>query len=214
MNIPVESIVLNGVIAPLSVIAWLQLALASHATDDQTRLASRGVESLKYFTVLSNLLSALTCLAYLVSCCLLGLLPVWLVVCKLVATTAVMITFLTVIAILGPAFGWKKMYEGGNLWLHLVLPLLAAVDLCLFVPVGQLTVWLTLLGMCPTLLYGVGYLGALLRHGPEENGKVYDFYGFLRWGENKVPVVAVAMLFGSWVVALLMYGLNYLLHAL
>ena len=211
MNIPLPGIVLNGFIAPMSIVAWLQLALGRHMVDDATRLATGGVESLKYFTVQSNLFSGLACLAYVVCCGLFGPPPAWLVALKLVATTAVMVTFLTVIAILGRAFGWAKMYAGGNLWMHLVLPLLAAVDLCLFVPVGRLPLWVTALGMAPTLLYGVGYLAALIRHGREENGKVYDFYGFLRWGTNRAPVVALSMLFGSWGVALLLYGVSSLL---
>lgn len=203
-SIPAASIVINAIAVPLCIVAWLQLMLGNHK--DPKMLAANGKESLKYFTVLSNLLSALVSLAYLVAVlCLGAYVPTWLLVLKLVGTTAVMLTFLTVVVLLGPALGWKRMYASGNLWLHLVLPLLAAVDCCLFVRMAAVPWQCTLWGMLPTMLYGIVYLYNVQVHGVEENGKVYDFYGFTRWGNNKIPLVCVGMLLASWLIALLLY---------
>ena len=199
---PLLSLVINAVVAVLSVAAWLMLAFG---VGDPDHLAARGLESLKYFTVLSNLLSGgasgVTLASYLTA----ATLPMWVVTLKLAATSSVMLTFVTVIALLGPKFGWKGMYTGGNLLMHLVLPLLAAIDLVLFIPVGSLPLSATLMSMVPCALYGVWYLRSVLVHGAKENGKVYDFYGFLRWGWSKVPIVMVGMLVSVQLMAVVLW---------
>jgi hypothetical protein len=186
----------------LSVVAWLMLAFG---VGDPDHLAARGIESLKYFTVLSNLLmglaSAITAVFYIMA----SGLPAWVIILKLTATASVMLTFTTVVALLGPTLGWKGMYTGGNLYMHLVLPLLAIMDLVLFIPVGRLPLWATLLSMVPCALYGLWYMRTVYVHGVKENGKVYDFYGFLRWGWGKVPFLFMGMLAFVQVVALALW---------
>ena len=208
--LPVASVVLNAVVMPLCIIAWLQLALGDHK--DPKMLAARGVGSLKYFTVLSNLFSALVSVAYLVAgLCFGARVDAWMLSLKLVATTSVMLTFLTVMVLLNPIYGWRRMYASGNLWLHLVLPLIALVDCCLYVSIETLSWQSSLLGMLPTIVYGVFYLRNIVLHGAEEDGEVYDFYGFLRWGKDKIPLVMVGMLLASWLIALGVYGLSVLI---
>lgn len=197
------SLVLNAIISALSIGAWMQLMLS--AGTGRTRLASRGLSSLRYFTVLSNLLSCLVsalCVASLLGGA--ASLAPWLLALRLTAASAVMLTFLVVIALLNPIYGWRSMYASGNLWLHLVLPLLAALDCCLFQPVGTLPLWVTPCVMVPTALYAVWYLGCIRRYGAERDGVVYDFYGFLRWGEDRIPVVTASMLGITWLIGLLL----------
>ena len=197
------SMIINGVLVVMSPAAWLMLALGS---GDAKGLAARGVESLKYFTVLSNLLSCLASLAYLVWTLTAGVpAPPWLLALKLMAAAAVMLTFLTVIVLLGPVLGWKKMYASGNLWMHFILPLLAAVDCVLFVPVGTLPFAATFVSAIPCALYAVWYLGKVVRHGAEKDGVVYDFYGFLRWGWSKAPLVTASMITVSWLLGLALW---------
>lgn len=200
--VPLVSIVINVIIAPLSVLAWLWILLG---VGDSGDLAHKGVGSLKYFTVLSNLFSAVASVVYLLFCMKGdGQLPLWLVTLKLVAAAAVMLTFLVTALLLRPLYGWRSLYSGGNLWLHLVLPLLAAADCCLFLPLGEIPLGMTLWAMVPVAAYGVFYLARILRHGAEEGGVVYDFYGFLRWGKEKLPVVVAAMLLATWGIALVL----------
>ena len=209
-SLPVPSMVANVVIAVISFGAWLMLAFDRRA--DERKLVSRGRESLRYFTVLSNLFSGLVSAVYASVPLWAGEVPSWLLTLKLMSASAVMLTFLTVVLLLSPVHGWKSMFVGGNFWLHLVLPLLAAIDCCLFVPVRHLPWISTLWAALPTLLYGIGYLRSVLTHGAEENGVVYDFYGFLRWGKDKIPVVMVGMLLFTWVIALGLYFCNVALH--
>ena len=117
-----------------------------------------------------------------------------------------MLTFTVVIVLLVPVYDLKSMYAGGNLWMHLALPLLAAFDCCFLLPTGSLPWQATLFAMVPTALYAVRYLGDVLRYGAEKDGVVYDFYHFLRWGRDKIPVVTASALASTWVLALVLYG--------
>ena len=203
------SVAINLVIAVGSVAAWLSIMLGRG--DDRT-LALRGWRSLKYYTVLSNLFSAGVSAAYLLFCLLPGAAPTKvLLTLKLAAASVVMITFLVTATLLGPTMGWKLMYQGGNFWLHLVLPLLAAADVCLFAPVGDLPVAYTVAPVAFTAIYAVGYLRPVLRYGGERDGHVYDFYHFLRWGQEKIWYVAVFMLLATWLIALAYWLVNRLL---
>lgn len=203
-TLPLASIIINAVIVLLALLAWYQIAHAIR--QDPKNFTAPGLSSLKYYTVLSNLLAAGTSLVYVAVGLICGLpLPSWLLVLKLMAAASVMLTFLTVIAILGPHFGWKQMYVGGNLWMHLVIPLLAFIDMIAFVPLRTLPFLATLAAIVPTILYGIWYLAQVLTHGAEQDGIVYDFYGFTRWGTSKLPVVAIVVLLVVWCMAVVMY---------
>ncbi len=198
------SVVLNVAIAVSSVGAWISILLG---TGDDRSLSHRGIGSLKYYTVLSNLFSAAVSLVYakgLLSM-MTGALPAWLLVLRLSAASVVMVTFFVTFLLLIPVYGFKALYSGGNFWLHLVCPLLAAGDTILFAPVETLPLWSTAFAMVPTALYAAGYIRAVLVHGAEENGKVYDFYDFLRWGEDKIGLVAAVMLLFTWAIAVVLY---------
>lgn len=197
---PLASIAINALIPPLSLAAWLWILLG---VGDSGQLAHTGIGSLKYFTVLSNLFSAVVSTIYLIAC-IQGQTPLapWLVTLKLVAASAVMLTFLTVTLLLVPLYGWRSMYRGGNLWLHLILPLLAALDCCLFVPIRTIPIAMTLCAMLPTAAYAVFYLWRVFSHDAQGPDPEYDFYGFLRWGKEKTPIVLAAMLLATWGIAL------------
>ena len=193
---------LNGAIAVISVLAWISVV---QGRGDDRNLMAHGLRSLKYYTVLSNLFSGLASALYVVSLLASGGVPApWVLTLKLAGAAVVMVTFLTVVVFLGPTMGWEYLFKAGNLWLHLILPLAAAADVCLFVPVGALPLVATLAPVAFTAAYGVFYLGRVLLHGRERDGVVYDFYGFLKWGEDKMALVVVIMLTLTWVLAVLL----------
>lgn len=185
------SMAINVFVAVFSVVSWLQIVLERKESRD---LQAKGRESFKYFTVQSNLFLGAVCAAYVFVWFTHGeQIPMWLAALKLVSTTSVMITFIAVIVLLIPKYGVKPMYSGGSFWMHLVLPLLAAIDYLFFMPSVSMPSWVTLCTLVPPALYGWWYLRNVLVHGAEENGKVYDWYGFLRWGPQKIPVLSIAM---------------------
>lgn len=193
------SVVLNGFIAVMSVLAWLQIW---RGTDDAT-LAHRGPSSLKYYTVLSNLFSGAVSAVYLLAFLLPGrTASIAMLAFRLAAAAVVMVTFLVTALLLVPQYGWRSLYQGGNFWMHLVLPLMALVDAIVFARVGTLPLSATWVSVVFTALYSIGYVRPIYQHGAEKDGVVYDFYGFLRWGEDKILLVGTIMLFATWGITL------------
>ena len=202
--------ILNAAIAVLMLYVWLRLVFN---WDKSTKvLVDRGLRSIKYFTVQSNLFSGGVSVACVIAYLALGpVLPTWLLTLKLVATTAVMLTFIAVIAILVPTYDVKFLYMGSNFWMHLVLPLLAAIDCCFLQPVGALPWQATFLSVLPSSIYGLAYLHNIRRHGVEENGVVYDFYRLARWGKDKTLLVSLVSLSSTWGISLILYMASRLL---
>lgn len=208
-DIPVPSIVANALIVVLCGVGWLQVLL--RGDKDARNLSQKGWKSLRFFTVLSNLFSCVVAVIYLAA----GMtsdagLPNWVLALKLMATTSVALTFLTVLVFLGPRLGWAKMYSGGNFWLHLVLPLIALFDCCAFVPLDVLPFNATFLSLIPVVLYGVWYIGTVLVKGAkgsatDRDGIAYDFYGFFTWGMRGLVVVCAAMLAATWITSWLIW---------
>ena len=173
--------------------AWITMVLGVDGL-----FASTGLHSLKYYTVLSNWLVALGAWAYIIF-------AIWrrrkdrrrgklwatreiniphgLAVFKYVSAVCVMITFLTVVVFLGPMFGYPYMFLGPNLWLHLIVPLLALFEV-LFFREGPEDFSLRDDVFCvvPTIIYGIGYLGNIYLNGMGEGYETNDWYGFLLWG--------------------------------
>lgn len=196
------AIALNAAIVVLCAVAWCQMVFGwgwEHAP-----LSGLGLSSLKYFTIQSNLLSALVSAAC-VSCLVRGdgrSVPDWLHGLRLVTTTGVALTFVTVEAFLAPAlYGYASMHAGANLWFHLVLPLLATASFCLVEADRPLPLRWTLASLVPMVLYGVGYCANLLVNGLGAPGHTNDWYGFAQWGIERMPIVFAVMVVVVWLIA-------------
>ena len=91
--------------------------------------AANGLYALRYFTILSNLLSALAALLVALNVSEQGLpFGIWLL--KYVATAAVTVTFLTVMVFLGPTMGYKSQLEHAGFYYHAAGPLMAVLSFC------------------------------------------------------------------------------------
>ncbi len=161
---------LNVLLAAAVFGAWGSMVFSGGGT-----LADSGLNSLKYFTVLSNLLEGFACLYWLVGKGAKGE-PL-----KFVATVAVSITFLVAMTFLGPLYGYPSMFDGANLWLHLVVPAGAILEQ-LLLSKGPFTRREILLAAVPVLVYGAGYLGNILLNGVGEWPDTNDWYSFMMWG--------------------------------
>ena len=192
------AIALNAAIVVLCAFEWCQMVFGWGW--EYAPLSGLGLSSLKYFTIQSNLLSAVVSAA----CVVFYLrkpdkpLPGLLHGMRLVATTGVALTFVTVEAFLSPAlYGYASMHAGANLWFHLVLPLLAIVSFCVFEADRPLSVRWTFAAIVPMALYGVGYLANILANGIPGN----DWYGFTAWGMERTPIVFAVMALVVWLIA-------------
>ncbi len=150
---------------------------------------------LRYFTVLSNLFCAAASLAA-AAAWLLGAVPETLLLVKFVSTVSVTVTLLTVLVFLGPTIGYKLMFSGPDLFLHLFCPLLALAAFFIW-DRPLMAAGTALLGVLPVLLYGIVYLSRVVFSKRWE-----DFYGFNK--DGKLLLSFSAMLAGSAVISLLL----------
>lgn len=173
----------------LAIAVLAAAAVAAHARHSSLR------KVLRYFTAQSNVLCAAAALA-VAAMRLRGAVPVPFLVFKFGATVAVLVTLLTVLVFLGPHYGYRTLFTGPDLWLHLICPLLALLVWLLWdrIPVTPL---LSLLGVVPVLLYGLLYLNKVVYKKEWE-----DFYGFNRGGSW--PLSFAAMLGGTALLCVLL----------
>lgn len=150
---------------------------------------------LRFFTVHSNLLCAAASLAVALSR-LLGGASAPALLFKFIGTVAVTVTLLTVLLFLGPHYGYKLLFTGPDLWLHLLCPLMALISYFAW-DRPALSPLTALLGMLPVLLYGLLYMYQVVYAKRWE-----DFYGFNRGG--KWPLSFAVMLAGTGALCLLL----------
>ncbi len=159
----------------------------------------------QFFTVDSNVLAAVAALllaaAQLRSLRGGGEPPLWTVALKYVGTVAVSVTFFTVVCFLGPVFGFRGMFAGNNLFLHLICPLLAIFSCFLLETQPPLRFRSTLLGLLPTLVYGAIYVVMVVFR-----RRWYDFYGFNMGGRWYLS--AAMMLIATYLLALGLWALR------
>ena len=162
-------------------------------------------QSFKYFTVDSNVLvgiSSAISMYYLwkkdrdYS--------LWLMLFKLASTVSVAITFVTVMGYLGPLMGYDKVFLDANLYMHLIVPLLAMFSFVLFEPKINLKFWGNLIAIVPVTIYGVFYQINVAVNNDYGNIEGADWYGFGSYG----PLIGLLMLL---ITILMGFGLSVLL---
>ena len=154
----------------------------------------------RFFTVQSNTLCAVVSLITAITA-LAGGIPQWAWTLKYIGTAAVTVTMLTVIFFLAPSIG-KDWYDVllkslGDLFMHLLTPLMALVSFCVFERRGM-TFPRSLFGLLPVALYGPVYLYHILL--APEGKRWNDFYGFNRGG--RWPAAMAGMLAGTFLMCL------------
>ena len=195
------SILLNLLIFTLSLLSWGSMVFA---ITDGGMLSMPGWRSLRFFTVLSNLFNAGICLAYAIERIrnrVSERMQIW----KLMGTAAVGLTFLTVMGFLGPVYGYGGMFLGGNLWLHLLLPVLSILGYLLMDSDVPISFRKTLWAVAPMLVYAAGYLGNILIQGVGQWPDRHDFYGFLLWGWGPGVGILLALTLVTWLLAMLLW---------
>ena len=169
-------IAINFFTAVMPFVAWMFLIFGIGGLR-----SPEGILSLKYFTVLSNLLEGIASILWLIT--------VWqkrdlhkAEVLKYISCLCVFLTFITVVAFLGPVFGFEGKFSGGNFWLHLVIPLVALFEM-VFLVREKISMKENILAIIPIIAYGIGYLTNVLINGRgNEVDGWNDFYGFVKWG--------------------------------
>ena len=211
------SLVLNILIVIFTIFATIAMFTGfkfMHGHD--VVLQSTKLGMLRFFTVQSNILMGIIALFFAV-------LEIKILkgkieeistkayVLKLMATTAVGLTFLVVFAYLGPIteYGIIAMIMNSNLFFHLITPLLSMICFAAFERTNKVKFKYTFLGIIPTFLYAIYYMINIFVH--MENGKVspvYDWYWFVQNGVWTAIIVVPLIFFITYLITLLLWRIN------
>ena len=195
------SIALNIMIAAFSLCGTYAMLTSDKSG---TGLTASGIENLKFFTVLSNELCGIIAVFWLVFRIMKRKFPV---LPKLMAAAAVGLTFIIIAAFLAPMYPEMNMYEGGNFWFHLIVPITGMADLIMLKTDERIPFRYTIISALPAFVYGICYLVNILINGIGEWPDTNDWYGFLNWG-FPIGIVIFA------VIVLMDFGMAALLKAL
>ena len=182
--------------------SWIALFVSASGT-----LMHNGINSLKYFTVLSNLFEGAASVIWLVSSRRNGKASALAELLKFMAAAAVGLTCAVVLAFLGPLYGYPEMFAGPSLFMHLLIPVIAIAEI-IFLSDAEYTRKDNRLVMLPPVVYGVFYLGNNIINGIGEWPDTNDWYFFLAWG-YPVGILIFAVICGViWLLGLAMRKLH------
>ena len=176
----------------------------------------------RYFTVDSNVLAAIACVVCIpfeiralrapagksagrdartgADCGAGGLvLPHGVLILNFVGTVAVSVTFVVVVAFLGPVYGYASMFTGKNFFLHGVNPILCIVAFMALIE-GPVRLRETLWCLLPVAIYGIVYCIEVVGIGIEAGGWP-DLYGFNIGGIWYVWFMAIGLM--AFILALI-----------
>lgn len=178
------------------------------ATSSDGVLTGSKFKALKYFTVQSNIfigISALISLIYLVF--KKDKYPTWVVILKLIATTCLTLTFLTVLGYLAPLMGIWLVFQGANLYMHLIIPVTAILCFIFLEPKVDLKFKWNFFSIIPSGTYGIFYIICVSAFNDFGNIDGWDWYAFGTYGVG----IGLVMLFGLNLVA---FGSSVAMYAL
>lgn len=198
------SIVLNFMIVVFTICGTYAML---NSDKSGTGLTASGIGNLKFFTVLSNELCGIIAALWLVFRILKRKFPI---LPKLMAAAAVSLTFIIIAAFLAPLYPEMNMYEGGNFWFHLIVPLTGMAEFIMLKTEEKIPFINAVISALPALVYGACYLTNILINGigtwPDSN----DWYGFLNWGFPIGIVIFAVIVFMDFGMAALLRALNHL----
>lgn len=182
------------------------LALGTEALGDNS------LSVFKYFTFQSNLFMGFVSIIYAYYQFLVikgkrDKIPHVLTVFNHVGVTAVTLTFLIVIAFLGPLYSYALMYTNANLFFHLLVPLTAMINFVVFTGNEKRHFLHTLYTIIPCVLYGIVYFTVVVATNGYGDLKI-DFYGFGKDGPLIGAVNFLIVISISYAIGVGLYFLN------
>ena len=164
---------------------------------EENPFASNGIETLKYFTILSNMFAAFSAVIHFIK-------PGRTAsVLKYISADSVALTFLVVVVFLGPIHGYGLMFMGANLWFHVIIPIAAVLD-HIFLNEDEITAADNRNTLIPVFLYGVFYIGKIVVQGFEGN----DWYTFFRFGTPTGILIILIIFVVVWAVGFFLRKAN------
>ena len=177
-------------------------------------LTSKGFSAFKYFTFQSNLFMAAIAFIYayyqlLILKGKIDKIPHVLLVFNHVGVTAVFLTFIIVLVVLGPGYGFDKMYNNANLFFHALVPLTAIINYSFFEKEAKIRFIDTLYAMIPCTLYGIVYFIVVASQNAYGNLAI-DFYNFGKDGPFIGALYFLVIIAIAYTIGLFLYFINQL----
>ena len=177
-------------------------------------LTSKGFTVFKYFTFQSNIFMGAVAFIYgyyqwLILRKKIDKIPHVLGVFNHIAVTAVGLTFIVVILVLGPGYGYDKMYNNANLFFHALVPVVAIINYLFFEKETKIRFKETLYAMIPCTLYGIVYFIVVVSQNAYGNLAI-DFYNFGKDGPFIGALYFLAIIAISYIFGLFLYFINQL----
>ena len=168
------------------------------ATSSDGILTGSKFKALKYFTVQSNIFSGVSaCISLIYLIFKKDKYPTWVVILKLISTTCLTLTFLTVLGYLAPLMGIWLVFQGANLYMHLIIPVTAILVFIFIEPSVELKFKWNLFSIIPSGTYGIFYIVCVSAFNDFGNIDGWDWYAFGTYGVG----IGLVMLFGLNLVA-------------
>ena len=216
----ITSIVLNG-LNILFVLVCIIFAITGFAfMGIHGAFTPTGTNLFSLFTIDSNILLAISSVIILIYEFLLlkgkiNKIPLFALVLKYVGTSAVGLTFLTILLIFVPMFviNFWQLYTNNNLFFHLICPVLAIISLLIFEHSNELKFKHTLFGLIPAGIYALYYIINVLVH-MNSDGTVdtkYDVYYFAQNGPVGIAVSFIGLLAFAYIISLGLFFINNLI---
>ncbi len=212
----ISSMVINLAVFAMALVAWIMMMVGT----DQSALSASGTESLKYFTVLSNLFAGLVSIIFFIFQFVSlikkenkvnGL----MITLAHMATVSITITFLVVICFLAPTAkdGYFSMFQGSNFFFHLIIPILVMINFFFLENEPSMKIIYTPYCIFPVLAYGLFYILNYENHWVVGFDGNYDWYGFIGEGAaGHTILIALLFLVGTYVLGFLIFLLNHVMQ--
>ena len=209
----IASLMMNMAIIFFTVVSEIE-SFRLDVVRDEMWFGFTGIHSFRFFTVLSNVFVAVVAVLLIVHN-IKNIVhdtyeyPEWLITLKHTATTAVTITFLTVLLFLAPSFaiagkGYFTLFLGTHIYMHLLNPVLAVLSYVFFESRHNITLKKSLYALLPVAIYAVIYTTMVVFVG-EANGGWPDFYNFTFGVHNwAVPISAIGMHLVTFIISLVL----------
>jgi hypothetical protein len=164
---------------------------------------------LNFFTNDSNILLGISSLIYIIAALVSfkkDSFPKAVTLIRLIGSTATLVTFIVVVTILGPQYGFMKFVfgiEGGFLFLHFICPLLSLISFVFFESENRLGFWNSIYTMIPTILYGCVWIVLELINTKYQDIAPYPFLKIYGVPVYQPILYVLGMFLGTWVLGIL-----------
>lgn len=205
-----KSIIYNTFIFILVVFSIVSMLIGFHFMTPNAPLSAANLSMFRFYTVDSNVLAGIVSLLMVIVESKKKEIPNWLMVLKLISTSAITLTMIVTICFLSPQYGrnFYILFMNSNLFMHLIIPVLCIRS---FVKVEKSNIPFktSFLGLLPMVFYAIYYCIQAFPHAINNQiPRAYDWYGFFMFGANTVWIVIGIFFIFMYLISYILWKWN------